>query len=68
MNKKRFWKIFIVVFVIAFAANILVAYLWSRAFPNSPWSWDTTTTTVVMLALIVAYVQCHGPYGEKHNY
>ncbi|OGN09088.1 MAG: hypothetical protein A3C61_03850 [Candidatus Yanofskybacteria bacterium RIFCSPHIGHO2_02_FULL_39_10] len=59
MDKKRFWKTFVVVFIIAFAANILTAYLWSLAFPNSPWSWDTTTTTAGMIALIVAYVQRH---------
>ena len=59
MDKKRFWKTFVVVFIIAFAANILTAYFWSWAFPNSPWSWDTTTTTAGMIALIVAYVQRH---------
>jgi len=59
MDKKRFWKTFTVVFVIAFAANVLVAYLWGRAFPNSSWSWDTTATTAGMIALFVAYVQRH---------
>ncbi|OGM97338.1 MAG: hypothetical protein A2735_03140 [Candidatus Yanofskybacteria bacterium RIFCSPHIGHO2_01_FULL_41_21] len=59
MNKKRFWKIFIIVFVIAFVANIMTAYFWSRAFPDSSWSWDVSTTTAGMLALIIAYVQRH---------
>ena len=57
MDKKHFWKIFIVVFIIAFAANILTAYLWSWAFPNSPWSWDTSSVTAVIIALLVAYMQ-----------
>ena len=42
--------------MIAFAANVLTAYLSDHAFPDSRWSWDTTTTTAGMLALIVAFI------------
>ncbi len=65
MNKRRFWKTFVVVLVVALAANVVVAYFWGQAFPNSSWSWDTTTTTAVMLALIVAYAQGHRNGNQK---
>ena len=56
MDTKQFWKIFIIVFVAAFAANTLVAYLWSNFFHNSNWQWDTTTTTSALAALAVTYI------------
>ncbi|RJQ36335.1 hypothetical protein C4552_03545 [Candidatus Parcubacteria bacterium] len=56
MNTPSFWKIFAVVFVVAFAANVVVAYLWSVYFHGSGWQWDATTTTAAIIGLAAAYI------------
>jgi cytochrome c oxidase subunit IV len=49
MNK-QFWKIFVVVFVVAFITNTAVSYLWSYFFHDSNLQWDTTTTIAAVVA------------------
>ncbi len=56
MHIKPYWKIFAVVFICAFAANVVVAYLWNMFFSDSNWSWDTTTTSAVIIAAAAAYL------------
>ena len=50
MHIKPYWNTFAVVFICAFAANVVVAYLWNMFFPDSNWSWDATTTSAVIIA------------------
>jgi len=56
MNTKSFLKTFIVVFVVAFATNIAVAYLWSNLFDGSRWQWDTTTATAGVVGIVMTYL------------
>ncbi len=51
----QFWKMFGVVFVVAFAANVGIALLWEQAFPG-PLRWDSTTANAAVVALIITYV------------
>jgi len=51
-----FWKTVGVVFVGAFAANVLVSWGFDRIFPGSSWHWDTTTATAAAVAIVVTLI------------
>lgn len=55
-----FWKTLAVVFVAAFAASALAAYLTNRSFPDSSWHVDTTTfiAGVVAIAALLILNRC----------
>jgi len=60
MSIKPYWKTFAIAFVLIFAANVVVAYLWSRFFPESAWKWDVTSASAVIIALAAAYLLHRG--------
>ncbi len=56
MNK-QFWRIFVVVFVVAFITNTVVSYAWNYFFHDNRLQWDTTTTTAAVVAgFVVAFI------------
>jgi len=57
-----FWKTFGIVFVVAFAANVVTSWALARAFPGQ-WRWDTTTATAASVAIIMAWAYRNG--GQK---
>jgi hypothetical protein len=62
-------KVFLVVFVVALAANVVVAMLFERILPNSRWSWDTTTTSALIVAIAATVLMGKKKAGgmEKAN-
>ncbi|OHA09484.1 MAG: hypothetical protein A3B37_02165 [Candidatus Sungbacteria bacterium RIFCSPLOWO2_01_FULL_59_16] len=56
MSSASFWKAFVAVFAVAFAANVAVSYIWSQWFHSSGWQWDTTTATAAVTGFVVTYI------------
>ena len=44
------------VFVVVFVSNMLTAYFFDMATPDSYWRWDITTSTAGISALILALI------------
>lgn len=65
----RFWKTFGIVFVVAIAANVGVAWIFGRVFPDSSWSWGTTITSAVIIAIAAAMLSWRNISGgmDKAN-
>lgn len=47
---------FIFVFLVAFGANVVVAWLFEQWFGGSGFHWDTTTSTAAATALVISWI------------
>ena len=54
--KHSFFATFILVFIVAFVANIATVFVWNLAFRDSPLQWDTTTAPAVIVGVVMAII------------